>query len=83
MQCDNIKAEIYQPVANNHVKSIILKGNITRLFLDKITYTELVSFDIAFCYIQSVLAMGFKKYVYATNVLHANFSNNYIKEDSF
>ena len=83
MQCDNIKAEIYQPVANNHVFSIILKGNITRLFLDKITNTELVSFDTAFCNIQSVLAVGFKKYFYATNVLHANFSNNYIEEDSF
>ena len=76
LQCDNIKTKIYELVGINHVKSLILKGDISNLYLTKITYVELVSIDVSYCNIESVTSVISKNNVRFSNVLHANFSNN-------
>ena len=83
MQCDNMKTIIYELVGINHVKSLILKGDISTLYLTKSTYVELVSIDVSYCNIGSVISVIAKNNFRFSNVLHANFSNNYIKMDSF
>ena len=83
MQCKNLETENIELLGINHAKSIILKGNINKLSLDKIQNKDLVSLDVSFCNIQSVVSARSKIHVSVQNVLHANFSNNNIKIDSF
>ena len=83
MQCKNLETKNIQLLGINHAKSLILKGNINTLPLDKMHNKDLVSLDVSFCNIQSVLSARSNIHLSVLNVLHANFSNNNIKIDSF
>ena len=84
IQCDYINVNMYRQLRANHAKSLILKGKITTLSLDKITCINLVSSDLSFCNIQYVGSEIISKIQFPfLNVLHANLSNNYIKINTF
>ena len=83
-RCTGLHADTYRLIVASYAKAIIFKANIRHLSFQDVLSKALVYIDLSACEIRSISNKHYNhdnRFKHILNLLHANFSNNFIQND--